>query len=125
MLPYPGDNCFINQLSRVNRVKEGSIFFKFLPHFSGKFPASVTWVIRSNPSHFNSCSFYRLVLEENVPNIIDLFSDKLEEEEIFEITGKYFSAISVKNVKQLIVMYLLTCLYTCCLYVHLLSIKFY
>lgn len=93
-----GDNGFINRLSRVNRVKEGDIFFKFLPHVSRKFPASVTLVIRSNPSYFNSCSFYRLVLAENVPNIIDLFSDKLEEE---EISGKYFSSISVKKVKQL------------------------
>ena len=62
---------------------------------------------------------YRLVLAENVPNIIDLFSDKLEE--ISEITGKYFSSVSIKKVKQLKVMYLPICFYTC-LHVHLLSI---
>lgn len=67
---------------------------------------------------------YRLVLAENVPNIIDLFLDKLEEEEISEITGKYFSSFSVKKVKQLKVMYLPICFYTC-LHVHLLSIKCY
>lgn len=85
----------------------------------------MTLVIRSNASHFNSCSFYRLVLAENVPDIIDLFSDKLEEEEISEINGNCFSSISVKNMSKVKIMYLLTCLYTCFVYVHLLSIKFY
>ena len=64
---------------------------------------------------------YRLVLAENVPNIIDLFSDKLEEKEISEITGKYFSSISVKKVKQLKVMYLPICflyMFTRALIVH-------